>query len=536
MKNPPRAPVAESWYRSKLAGVRPLHALDRLEPEGAVETGPLLEASEPVLEELAHSLAYTAYATLLVDRECRIVHRTFGAESLARAFAGVGVDLGASLLEAHIGTNGPGTALETGAAVAIHGEEHFAEGLKDFSCLGYPIRHPLTKRVEGVLDISSFATDANPLLHPVLAHAVNDIERRLRERSQATDSRLMFAFQEAALRTRSALVAIGDDLTVSNRLAQDLLTSTDLAHLRMLIDELSITTRSAADLQLSSGQLVRVYADLISTRRTAALLRIEPQAKKRSAAKTSVSTEPRRGPVLVSGPAGSGRTTLARNLAGTTPVTLLSAAEALLDGDQEWARRFRQVMNASRGTLIIDGIELLSDSLLDLLTDHIGTRVGPEIVLVSGPLDGLQDRPAAVGALATHHEKTLPLAAQRDQILVFAREILGEIGTNLFLTPAAEAALAAHSWPGNLRELRAALVHAARGRTVASIAAADFPSSLSAGGSVVGSSGPLGQAERDVILHALRTVDGNKARAAKKLGISRTTLYAKMRAHRITEY
>jgi sigma-54 dependent transcriptional regulator, acetoin dehydrogenase operon transcriptional activator AcoR len=75
-----------------------------------------------------------------------------------------------------------------------------------------------------VLDISSLSNDANPLLRPVVEHAVRDIERRLHERSHATDVRLMAAYQEAALRTRSALVAFGDDMTVSNRTAQDLLT------------------------------------------------------------------------------------------------------------------------------------------------------------------------------------------------------------------------------------------------------------------------------------------------------------------------
>ncbi|RZL71505.1 MAG: hypothetical protein EOP32_39950 [Rhodococcus sp. (in: high G+C Gram-positive bacteria)] len=41
------------------------------------------------------------------------------------------------------------------------------------------------------------------------------------------------------------------------------------------------------------------------------------------------------------------------------------------------------------------------------------------------------------------------------------------------------------------------------------------------------------QAERETIKGALREADGNKARAAKILGIGRTTLYRKMRALKI---
>ena len=41
------------------------------------------------------------------------------------------------------------------------------------------------------------------------------------------------------------------------------------------------------------------------------------------------------------------------------------------------------------------------------------------------------------------------------------------------------------------------------------------------------------RAERIAIIEALKVHDGNKARAAKDLGISRTTLYACMRALKI---
>ena len=44
----------------------------------------------------------------------------------------------------------------------------------------------------------------------------------------------------------------------------------------------------------------------------------------------------------------------------------------------------------------------------------------------------------------------------------------------------------------------------------------------------------LGEAERETIEGALRDADGHKARAAKSLGIGRTTLYRKMRALKIT--
>ncbi|MET8427691.1 helix-turn-helix domain-containing protein [Nocardia sp. NPDC004860] len=533
---PSRGVIKASWYRSGLAGVDPSHALEALTPDGHSHRTPLLEASQPVLEELRANLADTAYASLLVDRECRVVHRICGRRAVATAFDAVGIDLGASLLETRIGTNAPGTALETREAVVIHGEEHFADGLKDFSCYGHPIRNPLTRRVEGVLDISSFSADASPLLRPLLEHAVKDIQRRLQERSRTSDSRIMAAFREAALRSRSALVAFGDDMTVSNRTAQDLLTSSDVAHLRILVEELRGSVSAQTELRLVSGQTARVYADVLDPRCSAALLRIEPQRSKHVTTPLRLPGSPYNGPTLVAGPPGSGRTTRARQIATNTPVTVLNAAAALLNGDQEWALQFRQAMLSPAGTVIIDGIELLSDVLLDILVQQVELDRGPELVMISGPRNLLPVRPAAVAALATSCEETLPLFARRDQILTLAHQMLADMGTNLFLTPAAEAALARHNWPGNLRELRGALEHARGGRQVGAIAVADLPATVTSGRTASAPQRPLHQAERDVIFHVLRTCDGNKAQAAKELGISRTTLYAKMRMYRINEF
>jgi transcriptional regulator of acetoin/glycerol metabolism len=46
----------------------------------------------------------------------------------------------------------------------------------------------------------------------------------------------------------------------------------------------------------------------------------------------------------------------------------------------------------------------------------------------------------------------------------------------------------------------------------------------------------LDRAERDVIVIALRNAAGNKVQAARELGVSRTTLYARIRQLRITAW
>jgi len=535
----PSAPerIAASWHRSRLAGVDPVRAHGSLSPVDIDPHGSLYVAADPVLNELAENLDGTTYATLLVDRDCRIVHRWCGRAQVARAFDGLGVDLGASLLEERLGTNAPGTALETRLPVLVHGPEHFAEMLRDFSCFAMPIRHPVTHRIEGVLDITSLASDANPLLRPVVQRAVTDIQRRLQDGSRTTDKQLLLAFHEAVVACRGALVAVGENLTVANQTAQDTLTGADIAVLRILLQDVHLPGATVMDMNLESGESVHVHAEVLDTRRLAALVRIEPREPRRGLSVSALTEEAREpGTILVAGPPGSGRTSLARELAPSSPITLLTGATTVLEGDGNWAKQFRRRMAAGVGTVIIDGLELLSDALLGVVADALESRTRAHVVMVSAPLAELSEHTAAVAALASRVEEKLPLAARRDEIPGLARELLSGINPDAFLTPGAERLLVEHRWPGNVRELRAVLAHAAARRRFGAIVAADLPPKL---GSVPGPRAavrPLDQAERDVILHELIKHDGNKAAVARELGISRTTLYAKMRALRISTY
>jgi DNA-binding NtrC family response regulator len=115
------------------------------------------------------------------------------------------------------------------------------------------------------------------------------------------------------------------------------------------------------------------------------------------------------------------------------------------------------------------------------------------------------------------------------------------------LAPSARAALAAYGWPGNVRELRNALEQAGMLTDNISLTAEDFaailpigeeaPSTEKQAASMVTAASasnvrPLGEAvaevEKSLIRNALDTTGGNKASAARMLGISRATLYQKI--------
>jgi DNA-binding NtrC family response regulator len=95
------------------------------------------------------------------------------------------------------------------------------------------------------------------------------------------------------------------------------------------------------------------------------------------------------------------------------------------------------------------------------------------------------------------------------------------------------AALSSHSWPGNVRELRncvEGMVISARGRT---LDVEDLPPHLARSDALapkieIAVGTPLDQIEREVILRTLALAGGNKAKAARMLGIGLKTLYRRL--------
>ncbi len=100
--------------------------------------------------------------------------------------------------------------------------------------------------------------------------------------------------------------------------------------------------------------------------------------------------------------------------------------------------------------------------------------------------------------------------------------------------------LLAHSWPGNVRELENSVEHALVLAKGDRIEAEDLPGTVRDAEAVLQAGSPaapqgerLRDNERQLVLDALRAAGGNKKEAARRLGISRSTLYAKIERHGI---
>jgi len=125
-----------------------------------------------------------------------------------------------------------------------------------------------------------------------------------------------------------------------------------------------------------------------------------------------------------------------------------------------------------------------------------------------------------------------PLRHRRDDIPALAARFLGEFaqpgGRRLELTPDALDALLKHEWPGNVRELRNVLERATIVCENGVIHTGDL--FLRAVPATVDTT-DLNALERRIIESVMHRVDGNKARASRQLGISRTQLYVRLRKY-----
>jgi DNA-binding NtrC family response regulator len=121
------------------------------------------------------------------------------------------------------------------------------------------------------------------------------------------------------------------------------------------------------------------------------------------------------------------------------------------------------------------------------------------------------------------HREDIPLLAD-----AFLKEMAREHGKPVkMFSPEAMTVLESHDWPGNIRELRAAVEHAVVLGKGAELTQADLPSSLRGALEAprVGEELNLAQAESSMIRKAIDECAGNRTQAAKKLGISRRTLH-----------
>jgi DNA-binding NtrC family response regulator len=276
-------------------------------------------------------------------------------------------------------------------------------------------------------------------------------------------------------------------------------------------------------------------------------------------------------PVLIQGPTGSGKGVLARWLHNHGP----RADEALVDLNcAGLTREFLESELFGHEKGAFTGATASKPGLLEIghrgtvFLDEIGdmpAEVQPKMLKVLEEqrfrrMGEVRDRQVDVRLIAaSHHDlvalvqekrfrsdlyfriSTLPLivpslAERASDIPMLAASILQRLGPELgrgavTLSPAAETALVRYSWPGNIRELRNVLERAVLLGGSSRIEPEDlrFDSGLANLATASDSSLTLSEVERRHIELVLGEENGHVERAARRLGIPRSSLYQKVK-------
>ena len=136
--------------------------------------------------------------------------------------------------------------------------------------------------------------------------------------------------------------------------------------------------------------------------------------------------------------------------------------------------------------------------------------------------------------------KLVPLRERPSDILPLSDAFLQEIAQAFGRPPAglthdARDALLHYSWPGNVRELHNVLERAAI-LCQGGLITADYLALDAAQRASFASATDLGAVERATISQVLEEVGWNKALAARRLGLSRTQLYVRLRKYAIERH
>src|SRR5919109_1604498 len=125
---------------------------------------PLTRNALPVLQNLRESLRGEAVSVILTDAHGVALSRLTTDRDLERHLDSIQLAPGFSYAEEFAGTNGIGTALESGQAAHVFGHEHYAEPLADLACAAVPIRHPISGKIIGAVNLACWRQDAGRLL------------------------------------------------------------------------------------------------------------------------------------------------------------------------------------------------------------------------------------------------------------------------------------------------------------------------------------------------------------------------------------
>jgi sigma-54 dependent transcriptional regulator, acetoin dehydrogenase operon transcriptional activator AcoR len=565
-----RKPILASWWRSRQWQV----AADRVDldylHEPDLETR-LVRGAEPVLRKLHEELSGQPISIILTDADGLVLARLTGDHDLERALDGIKLAPGFSYAEERVGTNGIGTALEAGGPAHVFGHEHYAEDLDRFGCAGVPIHDPVSGKTVGVIDLTCWRKDADPLMISLVKATADQITQALVTASSGRDVDLLQEYVRVCRRTGGIVMALGNDVVMLNDHARTLLDPGDQAALIGHATE-ALTRRAtgAVTVDLPSGVVARMSCRRVSDGRVAdGVVHVKLVSSGLGAADIPAPRSVMYLPGLVGsgvlwlracreaealydssewltleGEPGVGKLALARAVHQrrnpAAPFHVLDA-ESVPGPGQDWLVKTRRELLEGKGMLVIRHVDALNARQMHALASALGEaraagraadlRVA---VTLNRKQATAEENPTTRLLRFFHGTVDLPpLRHHIEDLHELVPFFLARLSQQGRLTCSAEAMqlLLRHSWPGNTEQLWLVLKQVVQRRRAGAIMPKDLPPECWTVSRRLLS--PLESIERDAIVQSLQDHDGNKVRAAEALGMSRATIYRKIHEYGI---
>ncbi|MBB3083841.1 sigma-54-dependent Fis family transcriptional regulator [Geodermatophilus sabuli] len=551
-----RPEVVRSWRRSLLAGVDP--AATRFPVDDGFAPGTRLAAvAQPILDRLADQISDLGSWGFLTDRACRLLTTVVGELPPPGRFQEMDLRPGTVFAEDVIGTNGLGCAHEEQRPFLISGTEHFRTDSEVLTTTGVIIRDPFTRRHVGTLGVHCRREYASTAVLPLVVEIGRSIEAQLLASRSDGEREFLDAYLRVSRGARGAVVGVTSRLCVVSTQARELVHEADEPLLRRLAEE-SGPGSGTVRRRMSSGTTVEVSVLPVAQPRGeyAAVLVLEPVDRPVGAG-DGVPGEPAPGdvaarlaraladglPVLLTGERGTGKRHIARaalRAGGAEALGTADGAAIELDGalaaldPDAWLRALVAALDGGRPALLAHVPDLPAE-LVPTVADLVAGARTP--VVGTAPEDrGGEGGPVRLREAFPVVLPVPPLRDRRAEFPGLCRALLAALGDRdgrpATLAPRAEAALLAGDWPGNVRQLLQVLATARVRAAGPEIGLEDLPAHhrrAPAGRPL----GELERLERQALAVALRETGGDRSAVAARLGISRATVYRKLKRYQL---
>jgi transcriptional regulator of acetoin/glycerol metabolism len=584
-----RGTILASWRRSQRLDV----AADHLPAQrlGAWDDqDPLLAAAGPVLQQLGDQLADEPVSVLLTDAEGLVLQREDSDAAIGRYLDAVALAPGFSYAESSVGTNGIGTALAERRPTWVDGFEHYADRLERLACAGAPIHHPVSGALVGAVDLTSWSNGRSALMLALASSTAGRIEKAMLGLVGQADLTLFREYLSACRHTPGIVLALDRNVVMMNEAARLSLSAADQnALLERAIDVLGTPRSATVVAPLPSGACARLRYRPVPARHQMAggvfvvSVAVSPQPSPAPVAGTDTdgtgSALPGgrarpglRLPGLVGSSAAwqrcvrdalecrrSGEWLVLRGEPGTGKRALLAAVQEhtepaghfrAVDGAQvgaepegldAWLDVVAEELGRGSGTLAITHADRLPPeavgALGEILQQHADDAGGPRSSWVALTVTDGEQPTELTACLLPHFPHTVEVPALRhhsEDVPQLVTAVLDQLARDhrLSFDFAAVQQLSRATWPGNVTQLHKVLAEVVGRRRSGLVTAADLPPETRS--AVRRRLTTLESLERDAIVKSLTAHAGRKAAASAELGMSRSSIYRKIRDYGIT--